>query len=98
MFRTGPLLLSLFGFIITPWQHKMGLFFLAKTQFMGKNQNSVAFSGKPNKQREECFPLQREKKYFYIRAVFQMIHIVGYFNRKVTKQFGIQKQYQLENI
>lgn len=52
MFRTGPQLLTLFGAIITPWQHKTGLFFLDCTQLMGKIQDCVVFSGKPNKQEE----------------------------------------------
>lgn len=68
MFRTGPQLLSLFGSIITPWQHKTGLLFLDCTQLMGKNQNSVVFSGKPNKQKLEHFfaPKRRDRRIFMI--------------------------------
>lgn len=62
MFRAGPQLLSLFGSIITPWQHKTGLFFLDWTQLMGKNQNSVVFSGKPNKHKEELFFCSKERR------------------------------------
>ena len=77
MFRAGPQLLSLFGSIITPWQHKTGLFFLDWTQLMGKNQNSVVFSGKPNKHKEELFFCSEEEKQGCLSSFSDDTYYVG---------------------